>query len=111
MYPGPNSRSRNRPHSEKSSVSPQPASLLHPLFAVFYSFGNCVLDGADVSRGGGQNLPLPGNTGGIFTGDLTYYAPGLGSCGITSSAEDMICAISWQLYGTSFRTVTCVSFS
>lgn len=50
-----------------------------------------------------RNLPLPGNTGGIFTGDLTYYDPGLGSCGITSSAEDMICAISWQLYGTFLK--------
>jgi hypothetical protein len=46
-----------------------------------------------------QALPLPGNTGGIYTGDLTYYAPGLGSCGITSSASDMICAISHELYG------------
>jgi hypothetical protein len=48
-----------------------------------------------------QNLPLPGNTGGIFTGDLTYYATGLGSCGITSTDADMICAISHELYGTS----------
>ena len=46
-----------------------------------------------------QNLPLPGDTGGIYSGDLTYYAPGLGSCGITNSDTDMICAISHELYG------------
>src|SRR5271170_866571 len=48
---------------------------------------------------GSQNLPLPGNTGGIYSGDLTYYAPGLGACGITSTSQDMICAISHQLFG------------
>jgi hypothetical protein len=46
-----------------------------------------------------QDLPLPDDTGGIYSGDLTYYAPGLGACGVTSTATDMICAISWQLYG------------
>ena len=49
---------------------------------------------------GSQDLPLPGDTGGIYSGDLTYYGPGLGSCGITSTDADMICAISHQLYGT-----------
>ena len=47
------------------------------------------------------NLPLPGDTGGIFSGDLTYYGTGLGSCGIDSKDTDMICAISHQLYGFS----------
>ncbi|KAF2105817.1 RlpA-like double-psi beta-barrel-protein domain-containing protein-containing protein, partial [Lophiotrema nucula] len=27
-------------------------------------------------------------------GDLTYYDPGLGSCGITSGENDAICAVS-----------------
>lgn len=48
-----------------------------------------------------SNLPLPGNTGGIFSGDLTYYAPGLGACGVTSTDTDMICAISHIVFGTS----------
>lgn len=41
----------------------------------------------------GQNLPLPSNTA-SFKGDLTYYAPGLGACGITSNDKDSICAVS-----------------
>ncbi|KAI9782495.1 MAG: hypothetical protein M1839_004981 [Geoglossum umbratile] len=32
------------------------------------------------------------------TGDLTYYDPGLGACGITSSSHDYICAISYHLF-------------
>ncbi|KAG6994154.1 hypothetical protein G7Y79_00046g082050 [Physcia stellaris] len=31
-------------------------------------------------------------------GQMTYYAPGLGACGITSSANDNICAIGHALY-------------
>ena len=37
-----------------------------------------------------QNLPLPSGRGGPYTGDLTYYAPGLGACGVTSSEGDRI---------------------
>ncbi|KAF1980281.1 hypothetical protein BU23DRAFT_522317 [Bimuria novae-zelandiae CBS 107.79] len=40
-----------------------------------------------------QNLPLPSNTQ-TFTGDLTYYNPGLGACGKEASDEDAICAVS-----------------
>lgn len=29
-----------------------------------------------------------------FTGDMTYYTPGLGSCGITNSGSDPIVALS-----------------
>ncbi|PQE31943.1 riboflavin aldehyde-forming enzyme protein [Rutstroemia sp. NJR-2017a WRK4] len=42
-------------------------------------------------------LPLPSN-GGIFTGDLTWYAPALGACGITSSSSDSICAVSHVIF-------------
>ncbi|KAB8304491.1 hypothetical protein EYC80_003880 [Monilinia laxa] len=42
-------------------------------------------------------LPLPSN-GGIFTGDLTYYAPALGACGITSSSTESICAVSHIIF-------------
>jgi len=42
-------------------------------------------------------LPLPSNTA-TFTGDLTYYATGLGACGITSSNSDSICAVSHIIF-------------
>ena len=38
-----------------------------------------------------QQLPLGSQT---YTGDLTYYGPGLGACGITSSDSDHIVSIS-----------------
>jgi hypothetical protein len=41
-----------------------------------------------------QNLPLPSGNGGPYTGDLTYYEPGLGACGVTSKDSDKIVAIS-----------------
>ncbi len=47
--------------------------------------------------GAPENLPLPGNTG-TFTGDLTYYSPGLGACGWTSTGDDMICAVSHTVF-------------
>ncbi len=30
----------------------------------------------------------------MYTGDLTYYGPGLGACGVTSSDSDNIVSIS-----------------
>ena len=38
-----------------------------------------------------QNLPLGSQA---YTGDLTYYGPGLGACGVTSSDTDHIVSIS-----------------
>jgi len=32
------------------------------------------------------------------TGDMTFYDPGLGACGITNSADDMICAADLDLF-------------
>ena len=40
-----------------------------------------------------ENLPLPSNAQN-FTGDLTYYQPGLGACGVISSDKDDIFSIS-----------------
>ncbi|CBX90769.1 hypothetical protein IAQ61_002254 [Plenodomus lingam] len=40
-----------------------------------------------------QNLPLPGGAQ-TYTGDLTYYDPGLGACGIDSGDDDPVVAIS-----------------
>ena len=34
-----------------------------------------------------------------FTGDLTYYTPGLGACGITSGESDAVVAVSHVEYG------------
>ena len=45
-----------------------------------------------------QNLPLPSGRGGPYTGDLTYYDPGLGACGITSSDKDKIVAVSHLVF-------------
>ncbi|KAK2795029.1 hypothetical protein FQN50_009808 [Emmonsiellopsis sp. PD_5] len=45
-----------------------------------------------------SNLPLPTANGGPYTGDLTYYDPGLGACGISSSASEPICAVSQVIY-------------
>lgn len=40
-----------------------------------------------------QNLPLPSNAQ-TFTGDLTYYNPALGACGIESNDNSPIVAVS-----------------
>lgn len=42
-------------------------------------------------------LPLP-TSGTINTGEATYYNAGLGSCGITSTDNDPIVAVSMILY-------------
>lgn len=41
-----------------------------------------------------QNLPLPSSHGGPYSGDLTYYDPALGACGLTNSGSDTIVAVS-----------------
>ncbi|KAI1350462.1 RlpA-like double-psi beta-barrel-protein domain-containing protein-containing protein [Xylaria sp. FL0043] len=33
-----------------------------------------------------------------MSGDLTYYAPGLGACGVTNTEDDAIVALSWELF-------------
>ncbi|MCJ1377874.1 hypothetical protein MMC17_000970 [Xylographa soralifera] len=44
-----------------------------------------------------QFLPLPSDRQ-SFTGDLTYYGPGLGACGVTSSNTDNIVSLSHSLF-------------
>ncbi|KAB8078839.1 RlpA-like double-psi beta-barrel-protein domain-containing protein-containing protein [Aspergillus leporis] len=51
-----------------------------------------------LTRPSHKNLPLPTTHGHLYTGDLTYYDPGLGSCGITSSSNDLVCAVSHDLF-------------
>ncbi|PLB40701.1 RlpA-like double-psi beta-barrel domain-containing protein [Aspergillus candidus] len=50
-----------------------------------------------LTRKKNSNLPLP-TTNGPYTGDLTYYDPALGSCGIESAATDSICAVSHVIF-------------
>lgn len=50
------------------------------------------------SRSRVQNLPLPSSHGGPYTGDLTYYDPGLGACGFTNSGSDAIVAVSHLVF-------------
>ncbi|KAJ2743605.1 hypothetical protein GGI20_003611 [Coemansia sp. BCRC 34301] len=45
--------------------------------------------------------PTAGNSGDTFTGDGTYFSPGLGSCGRTNSDTDLIAAIPAPQYGTN----------
>ena len=44
-----------------------------------------------------KNLPLGSQT---YTGDLTYYGPGLGACGVTSSNNDDIVSVSHIIFDT-----------
>jgi hypothetical protein len=50
------------------------------------------------SRNKVQNLPLPSDNGGPYQGELTYYAPGLGACGIVSKDGDNIVSLSHLLF-------------
>ena len=50
------------------------------------------------SRNKLQNLPLPSDNGGPYRGDLTYYAPGLGACGIVSKDGDNVVSVSHLLF-------------
>ncbi|KAJ1799716.1 hypothetical protein LPJ59_001640 [Coemansia sp. RSA 2399] len=49
-------------------------------------------DGGSSSGGGDSQT---------FTGDGTYYSPGLGACGITNTDSDLIAAINAEQYGSS----------
>ncbi|RHZ87492.1 hypothetical protein Glove_34g119 [Diversispora epigaea] len=57
-----------------------------------------------------ENTPLettaPGNSnttsvddGKVFTGDATFYSPGLGACGFYNSADDCIIALNTEQFG------------
>jgi hypothetical protein len=50
------------------------------------------------TRSKAQNLPLPDGHGGPFSGDLTYYQPGLGACGVTSTSSQNIVAVAHSLF-------------
>ncbi|KAI2625409.1 hypothetical protein GGS26DRAFT_200692 [Hypomontagnella submonticulosa] len=42
---------------------------------------------------GAQDLPLPSNKD-VFTGDLTYYTPGVGACNIQATSDDHVVSVS-----------------
>jgi len=44
-----------------------------------------------------QDLPLPTNTA-QHAGDLTYYDPGLGACGIVSDSSDSVVSVSHYVF-------------
>ncbi|OJD31710.1 riboflavin aldehyde-forming enzyme [Diplodia corticola] len=48
-------------------------------------------------KSGSENLPLPDSSE-AHTGDLTFYAPGLGACGETSTDDDDIVSLSWKIW-------------
>lgn len=50
------------------------------------------------SSSGGSVTSGPGLSGTSYTGDFTWYADGLGACGITSGPSDHIVAISEIIY-------------
>ena len=50
-----------------------------------------------------KNLPLPSNTE-THTGELTYYATGLGACGETNKNGDKIVAVSHLLFDAAGST-------
>ncbi|KAI8956441.1 RlpA-like double-psi beta-barrel-protein domain-containing protein-containing protein [Daldinia sp. FL1419] len=41
-----------------------------------------------------------------FSGDMTYYAPGLGACGVTSTESEAVVAMSPSQDGNCGRTVS-----
>ncbi|PSN63786.1 hypothetical protein BS50DRAFT_576403 [Corynespora cassiicola Philippines] len=53
--------------------------------------------GLTKKNSGNRNLPLPDGAE-TYTGDLTYYNPALGACGIQSTDNDAIVAVSHYTY-------------
>ncbi|KAJ5752597.1 hypothetical protein N7520_009514 [Penicillium odoratum] len=54
--------------------------------------------GLTVGKNKKSDLALPTSNGGPYSGDLTYYDPGLGACGDTSTSSELICAVSHILF-------------
>ncbi|KAB2580585.1 putative riboflavin aldehyde-forming enzyme protein [Lasiodiplodia theobromae] len=48
-------------------------------------------------KSGSENLPLPDNSE-AHSGDLTFYNPGLGACGETSTDDDDIVSLSYKIW-------------
>ena len=50
------------------------------------------------SRSRTSNLPLPNDHGGPYSGDLTYYDPALGACGLINDGSDSIVSVSHIIF-------------
>ncbi|KAI9046727.1 hypothetical protein LZ554_009465 [Drepanopeziza brunnea f. sp. 'monogermtubi'] len=82
-----------RPRSRKSLLYSLGALLL--LLALALGIGLGI--GLPQKSNKAKNLPLPTGNG-TFNGDLTYYDPGLGACGLEHAASDSICAVSHSVW-------------
>jgi hypothetical protein len=49
------------------------------------------------SSGGGAGVSGMAASGKTYTGDLTYYAVGMGSCGLTSTEDEKVVAVSHEI--------------
>ncbi|KAJ2024791.1 hypothetical protein GGI06_000850 [Coemansia sp. S85] len=79
--PAPAEPQAPQPTAPAASQAPQPTS------------GN--------NAGGGGSNNNSGGGGDSFTGDGTFFSPGLGSCGLTNSDSDLIAAIPAPQYGSN----------
>lgn len=90
--------SRGNPRT--ASPHYRPCSGLDPVFQVRCPYSACGSKSPfrlTPTSSSPSNLPLPSNTD-TFDGELTYYAPGLGACGLTSTAQDDIVSLSHLLF-------------
>ena len=105
-------RVRSNRHTQHASRSPSPLARLRTRWSYLSKRSRIILVtalllllaliiglAAGLSRKSRiSHLPLPTNHGGPYTGDLTYYDPALGACGLTSSSADAIVAVSHLLF-------------
>ncbi|KAF2098568.1 hypothetical protein NA57DRAFT_56225 [Rhizodiscina lignyota] len=75
------------------------AGVILVLAAIGIGLGVGLSKGKKLSSGS-QSLPLPNNAE-KHTGDLTYYGVGLGACGITSTENQDVVAVSHSLFDAS----------
>lgn len=54
-------------------------------------------------REGGNKGPGGSSDGDTYTGDMTFYAPGLGACGHVNHENDDICAVSHVIYDQTLK--------
>ncbi|KAJ2694506.1 hypothetical protein H4218_005573 [Coemansia sp. IMI 209128] len=78
--PAPAEPQAPQPTAPAASQAPQPTS------------------GNNAGGGGSNNASGGGDS---FTGDGTFFSPGLGSCGLTNSDSDLIAAIPAPQYGSN----------
>lgn len=65
-----------------------------------------MIKGSHIFHRNSKNLPLPSNSN-TFSGDLTYYDPGLGACGENSTQDDKIVSLSYLLFDQAGMILVC----